>query len=336
MNNKNLLNSSGHTQQAAYISLSLSLLLLILKFWAYHVTKSQAVFSDAMESIVNVVSAFLGIVVVIVAARPADQDHPYGHGKVEFFSAAFEGGLIAFAAILICAQAVQALWQGVELHELDFGILMILAAGVANLILGLYLLWVSKKHKSITLHASSQHVISDFWTSLAVVAGLIVVKFTKLSWLDPLVALIMGVNLAWTGFMLVRRSIGGLLDAEDKEILKNLLVIIEKHRPEGIIQVHHCRVMRSGNYHHIDAHVVIPEFWNIAEAHDQTYLFEEELMKDYPYGGELHLHADPCRRAYCQACEVKECPVRKEQFITRRQLSIEELTNPEEPKEFTN
>lgn len=319
------------SRRATYISLFVGTLLLIVKFWAYRMTGSQAVFSDAMESIVNVAAAGLAIVIVAIAQKPADKDHPYGHGKAEFFSAAFEGGLISFASVLICVQAVQALIRGSSLEELGFGLTITVAAGCVNALLGWYLIRVGRKNQSAALEASGHHVLSDFWTSAGIAVGLGLVAITGISWIDPVAALIVGILLARTGFKLVRKSIGGLMDEKDRAILENLIQIIERDRPPGIIQLHHLRVMRSGRHHHIDAHAVVPEFWNVAEAHERTQEFEDQLIRDYPYSGELHLHVDPCRRAYCRSCRVADCPIRRHPFERDRRLSIDEVTNPEEP-----
>jgi cation diffusion facilitator family transporter len=321
-------------RHASYLSLGGSVVLLSLKFWAYELTGSQAIFSDAMESIVNVIAAALALVVLAAAVKPADKEHPYGHGKLEFFSAAFEGGLIAFASVLICVEAVQALLTGEALNALGLGVAITLGTGIANALLGWFLMKVGKRHGSAALEASGHHVMSDFLTSAGVAIGLGLVYFTGYDWIDPLVALLMGLLLALTGFRLVRRSVGGLLDEEDREILEQLLELVRLHRPIGIIQLHHVRVIRSGRYHHIDAHAVIPEYWDVAEAHSRTEGFEAELMKHYPNPGELHLHVDPCRKAYCRHCDMVDCPVRRMPFEELRPVSIDELTHPEEPEQF--
>ncbi len=327
-------NDDSLLKRSAQISLAVSIVLLAIKFVGYSLTHSQAVFSDAMESIVNVVAAAVAIFVIWYSRKPADQDHPYGHGKAEFFSAAFEGGLIAFASVLIAVQAVQALIHQHHVDQASIGVAITLGTGIANAALGFYLLRMGRRAQSATIEASGRHVLSDFWSSAGIAIGLGLVAVTKIQWLDPVVALFMALYLAKTGFGLVTKSFGALLDGEDREILENLVNIIGRERPSGIIQLHHVRVMRSGSYHHIDAHAVVPEYWDVGEAHEKTDAFETRLMKEYPYPGELHLHVDPCRRAYCRNCEVAECPIRKHAFEHLRQLSIEELTSPEEPKQF--
>jgi cation diffusion facilitator family transporter len=319
---------------AATISLFVAVLILALKFWAYHVTGSQAVFSDAMESIVNVIAALSLISLLKIASKPADEDHPYGHGKAEFFSSAFEGGLITFAAFLIVAQAVGALISGNTLLQLEVGIIIVLGAGVANLLLGLYLVSVGKRLKSLALVASGKHVISDFWTSAGTVVALVLVHLTGWVWLDATAALLLGGYLGRTGFQLLRESTEALMDAENTTLLRHILELFSRHRTPGIIRIHYTRVIRSGRYHHIDAHVVVPEFWEVQKAHEETNTFEQSVIQDYEYDGEIHFHVDPCRRAYCRACDLPSCPVRQEPFREKIQFTIEELRSPVEPEAF--
>lgn len=321
-------------RRAALLSLIVSIALFAAKFWAYRVTLSQAVFSDAMETVVNVAAALLALIVLSVAHKPADREHPYGHGKVEFFSSAFEGGLIAFASIVISFEAVQTLIRGATIGQAGIGLVVTLATGVVNALLGWYLIVSGKRHQSVALEASGHHVLSDFVTSAGVAIGLLLVNLTGFVWIDPVIALCVGVYLGYTGIRLVRTSIGGLMDENDRELIGRLLELVAEKRPQGIIHLHHMRVMRSGRYHHIDAHAVVPEFWNVAEAHDYTVAFEEQLMRNYNYPGELHLHIDPCQQAYCQVCDYEPCPIRLQPFERKHTLSLEELTDPEEPQEF--
>ncbi|MCB0366503.1 MAG: cation transporter [Bdellovibrionales bacterium] len=307
---------------------------MVVKFWGYTQSGSQAVFSDAMESIVNVVAAGLALFVIYYATKPADDDHPYGHGKAEYFSAAFEGGLITFAGLVIVIEAITALVQERQLYNAYLGIMVVAGAGVGNLILGLALLRVGKTRKSIALVASGKHLLSDFWTSVAVIGGLVLVWLTNLTWLDSATAIIIGVLLAREGFKLVRGSVGGLLDQEDLDVLQELESIFSPLATGGIIQIHHVKVIRSGAYHHIDAHLVLPEFWDIAQAHDRTDEFETLVIKNYPYGGEMNFHLDPCRKAYCAVCDLENCPVRAEQFKKRMPVKLDHLRSREEPKEF--
>ncbi|RME14089.1 MAG: cation transporter [Bdellovibrio sp.] len=332
--NKNLEKEKRYRIIAAIISVSVSVLLMGIKFWVQNLTGSNAVFSDAMESIVNVLAATLALFIIFYASKPADQDHPYGHGKAEYFSSIFEGGLISFAGLLIIIEAISALIKGSELKELSLGSIIVFAVGVVNLLLGVFLISMGKKNKSSALIASGKHVISDFYTSLGVVLGLLLVKWTGQTWIDPVAALIVASLLIFTGIKVIRESIGNLLDEENIATLEHLSKVFSKHAVNGIIQIHHVKVIRSGYYHHIDAHIVLPEFWNIKMVHEKIYQFEKNFLNDYGHDGEINYHLDPCRRVYCKVCDLKDCPIRQEPFQKRLPVLLDDLRSKEEPPEF--
>lgn len=315
-------------------ALIISLVLTAIKFAGWRMTMSQAVYSDFLESIVNIVVGVTAIWVVRFAAKPADQNHPYGHGKIEYFSAAFEGGLIAFAAVMIFIEAVPALINPRPLEKLGIGAGIVFICGAVNFGLGFFLKRIGKQIGSPALIANGEHITTDFYTSVGVTVGLLLAHWTGIPWVDPVVAIIIGIQLGWTGLRVVRRSAGGLLDEEDREILTDLAESLKKVDFGGVIQIHHTRIMRSGRFHHIDAHAVVPEFWDVAEAHERTESFEARLMRIYPQPGELHLHVDPCRQAYCRRCDVPDCPIRLSKFEKRFLPDLESLTSPEEPEAF--
>jgi cation diffusion facilitator family transporter len=319
--------------RAGVLSSVVAVVLLAAKFEAYRRTGSAAVLSDALESIVNVVAAAFGIGSILFAGRPADRNHPYGHGKIEFFSAAFEGGLIVFAAILIVYEALKSLVLGPELRALDLGLAIVFAAGVVNALLGLYLVRMGRRHASLTLVADGKHVLSDWWTSAGIVAGLLVVRVTGIAWLDPLVACLVALQLFWTGFRLVREAAGGLLDEEDPELLRRLVAALgPRIGRDGVIHLHHLRARRAGRYHHVDAHLVVPEFWPVERAHAVSDALAGSVIRALGVEGELVFHTDPCRRAYCKECDVDACPVRVEAFAARPALTLEEAVRPDEAR----
>jgi len=314
---------------AGVASLIVGTVLLGAKYLAYQLTGSTAILSDAMESIVNVVAATFAIGGLVFAGRPADRNHPYGHGKIEFFSAAFEGGLIAFAALMIVYEAGDALLAGSAVRQLDRGLAITAGAGAVNLALGAFLVRIGRRSHSLTLVADGQHVLSDFWTSLGVVVGLLLVRMTGVVWLDPLVAALVGLNLAWTGLRLVRGAAAGLLDEEDADLVAKLLAALNASMVPGIIRVHNLRAIRSGRFSHIDAHLVVPEFWTVERAHDAADTFEREVITGCGIEGEIVFHTDPCRRAYCARCDIADCPIRVEPFRSRTALTVEEIVQPD-------
>lgn len=314
--------------RAGAISLVVAVLLLVVKFEAWRRTGSAAVLSDALESIVNVLAAGFSLAGLWFAGLPADRNHPYGHGKIEFFAAAFEGGLIAFAALLILWESGRVLLHGGELRELDTGILLVAGAGAGNGLLGVFLLRTGRKHGSLTLIADGQHVLSDFWTSVGLVVGLVLVRLTGLVWIDPLVAMCVAVVLLVTGAKLVRMAAGGLLDEEDPELVQRVVALLERQFGNGVIRVHHLRAIRAGRVPHISAHLVVPEFFTVERAHDLAERVAARVQKELGEG-EMVFHTDPCHRSYCAMCDVETCSVRQQPFTGRQALTVEEAVTPD-------
>ena len=307
-------------------------LILAAKYQAYRLTGSTAVLSDALESIVNVLAAVFALGGLLFAGRPADRNHPYGHGKIEFFSAAFEGGLIAFASILIVYEAVRTLVAGPEVHQIGVGLLIVLGSALVNLALGLYLVRTGRRYVSLTLIADGQHVLADVWTSAGIIVGLGLVRLTGQAWLDPVVALLVALWLMTTGFRLVRHAAGGLLDEEDPFLLKRVLGALQKYVGNGVIRVHHLRAIRSGRFQHVEAHLVVPEFWSVEHAHDLSEDVAARVMRDLGTEGEMVFHIDPCHRVYCATCDLEDCPIRREPFIRLTPLTLEEAVQPDMPR----
>lgn len=313
------------TIRSAWISLIASVGITSMKFVAYYVTQSQAVFSDALESIVNVLTAIVALIVMKFVSEPADEQHPYGHGKLEYFSSAFEGGMIAFASLAIAYEAVISLIKGPVLHKLEMGMAVVGVAAVLNLLLFLHLNWVAKKHHSEALLASAAHVLSDVITTVGVIVGLILVKVTGWIWLDPLVALLVAVQLLYSAYRIVRQSAGGLIDEIDLRSLGKLVTAINKNKKLGLIDVHNVKIIRSGKFHHVDAHLVVPDFWDTIKVHNESHEFEKNVVADYPYDGEFAFHVDPCQKEYCSICEFEPCPIRQRPFSQCRLVTVESV-----------
>jgi cation diffusion facilitator family transporter len=317
--------------RAGVVSLVAGAAILGAKLLAYGLTGSKAVLSDALESIVNVVAALFALGSIAFAARPADKNHPYGHGKMEFFTAVFEGGLVAFAAVLILFEGVRSLLRGVEIRRLDAGMLVVTGAAVANLVLGLFLVREGRRARSPALLADGRHVLSDVWTTGGVLLGLLLVWWTGLTWIDPVMAIVVGLLLCRAGFGLVREAAGGLLDEEDPALLEELAGVIARMPFEGAIEVHEARAIRSGSFAHVDAHVVVPEFWSVLESHEAVARVERWVLQHWKHPGEIVFHVDPCRRAYCARCPVEPCPIRAAAFVARPPVTRESLVGPTLP-----
>lgn len=319
---------ASRRQLVAAVALVGGLLIFLAKVVGWRTTGSSAVLSDALESIVNVVAASFAIFALRFAARPADRDHPYGHGKIEFIAAAFEGGLISFAAVMIVFAAGRALIEGPELRQLDLGLAITAAAGAANLLLGSFVHREGKKLQSPTLIADGQHILSDVWTTAGVLLGLALVRLTGVAWLDPVAALAVGLLLGRTGVRLVRESVDALLDREDPELLERLVQAFNDSPHAGIHRVHRLRAIRSGNLVHVDAHVFVPEHWTVREAHARVLQLEEFVKQRSGLVGELALHLDPCHTSVCSGCTLPACPIRQEDFMGKGTLTVEAAVGP--------
>ncbi len=313
------------TIRATWISLVMSCLIMGLKFYAFGLTQSTAILSDAAESVVNVIAAFVSVIVMKAVAEPADEDHPYGHGKLEYFSAAFEGGLIAFASLAIAQEAIRALIRGESLNQLGIGTGILLFSAVGNLVLSWYLKKVAREHRSEALKASADHVMSDVVTTGGVLVGLGLIYLTNIPWLDPLIALLVALHLGYSGYKIVRKSAGGLLDEVDQRSLHQLVKAFEEKRKDWVIDIHQLKVIRSGQFHHIDGHLVVPDFWDVANTHKCLDQYEKEVVSSYPFDGEIAFHVDPCEKRYCSRCRLENCPIRMKKFEGHQAFSAQSL-----------
>jgi len=280
-------------KKAAFISLSVGIGMFIAKSGAYFITGSEAIFSDAAESVVHVIATSIALYSIILSSKPPDESHPYGHGKVEFFSAGIEGFLIVFAALYIIFESVKAILFPSELKSLDTGIIVVASAAVINMILGYYLIHMGKKTNSITLTADGKHVLTDSFTSFGVLIGIILVMVTGLEILDPLFAIGVALNILFTGFRLMRQSVGGLMNEIDDNLLKEISDELISIKKVYWIDIHELRFWISGDKIFMDFHLIMPYYFSIRESHTEENEIEELLLKKFPRL-QLKIHFDYC------------------------------------------
>jgi len=292
----------------AGLSLGVSVGLVAIKFAAYFLTHSDAVFSDALENIANVLTAGFGLYSIRMAHRPADDDHPYGHGKIEFFSAGLEGSMILLAAVLIAGKIALSTLTGGGHHieDLDTGLILMGGALVVNGFLGLGL-WVrGRKHRSLTLEAGGIHLVVDALDSVAVLAAIAIVKLTGWQWVDTAAALAVAGYIAILGLRLVKRSAAGLMDEEDPADRTLLHKILDSHvgpdaKEPRICSYHKLRHRDSGRYQWVDFHIMVPAGWSIAQGHRVASSIEHEIELAL---GEANAtaHVEPCESEQCVTC----------------------------------
>lgn len=282
--------------RAGLLSVVIGFVMLGLKLGAYLVTGSATIMSDALESVVHVAATVMMFWCLRVAARRPDDDHPYGHGKVEYLSIGFEGGTILLAALGIVWEAARNWWTGHVPGDLGLGFVLIAAAVVINLGLGFHLIRVGKRTGSQILVADGHHVLSDVWTSLGVLAGVGVMWMLPghpaLIWLDSGIAVVLALVLVIAGGGLMRQALRGLLDEADPQLLSKVVIAINEIRDPDWQDIHNLRLRRSGDLAFVEFHMVVPEHWTIGQGHDASERLETHILKALGMKGSVMIHLD--------------------------------------------
>ncbi len=290
---------------------ALSVVLFIIKIVAWALTHSVAILTDALESIVNVAAGFIGVYSLYVSAKPRDNDHPYGHGKVEFISAAIEGTLIFVAGIFIIVSAAKNISQPKQVHKIDIGILLVAATALINYGAGVVCSRAGKKNNSLALVASGQHLKSDTYTTAGIIAGLVLLYFTKVAWIDSVVAILFACIISLTGYKIIRKSIAGIMDEADEKLLQEMVKTLNEHRRANWVDMHNIRIIKYGATLHLDAHLTVPWYFNVYEAHHEIDELTGLLRKKYGDSLEIFVHSDACMQFSCAICIKPDCNVRQ-------------------------
>ncbi|HTY24442.1 MAG TPA: cation diffusion facilitator family transporter [Desulfomonilaceae bacterium] len=300
--------------------------LMGLKFCGYWITGSSAILSDALESIINVVASGFGLGSVVVSAKPADASHPYGHGKIEFFAAGFEGALILFAAVGIFIEGMKQILDPQDLPRLGSGLFFLLMASVGNLVLGLVILRTGKRTKSLVLEADGKHLLTDVYTSGAVLVGLVLVYVTGWFRFDGIIACLAGLNIVFWGVKLVRQGFGELMHTSDPELLDEICDLLSRHKKDIWIDIHQLRSWRSGKTVHVDFHLILPKELTLDEGHSEVKELEAIFDKHFKGMSDLLIHLDPCLEPECPVCGHDPCDMRREARIHEKIWNRQALT----------
>jgi len=275
-------NNRAALARYAWISIGASILTILLKSLAYLLTNSVGFLSDAVESIVNLVAGFMALAMLTVAARPADEIHAYGHSKAEYFSSTTEGILILVAAGGIITTAVRRFLAPQPLEQLGIGVALSVVASLVNFFAARILLKTGKRENSITLEADAHHLMTDVWTSLGVITGMAIVALTGWQTIDPIVAVLVGLNIIWTAYQLLRRSVAGLMDASlPVKEQKIIMDVMEKFRGKGVV-FHSLRTRQSAAQRFLSVHMRAPGTWTLHEAHHVAEDFEHAVRDELP------------------------------------------------------
>lgn len=278
---------------AMRLSLVAGALMLVIKGAAYFITGSAAILSDAAESVVHIFAVSFAAYSLRLSMKPPDESHRYGHDRITFFSAGFEGAMIIIAAVYIVYEAIMKWLGGLALENLGTGTLFTALATVLNGALGWFLVRQGKKFNSLVLEANGKHVLTDSWTSLGVILALVLTMITGWLPFDPILAIIVALNILWTGGKLMRQSIGGLMDESDPETDKTLRVILERETARHGAAFHGLRHRNAGSRLLVEVHLLFPDQSSVADAHEAATLIEKEIRRAFPSQVEVVSHLEP-------------------------------------------
>jgi cation diffusion facilitator family transporter len=292
---------------------------------AYYITHSVAILTDALESTVNVISGFIGLYSLYVAAKPRDLDHPYGHGKAEFISAAVEGTLILVAGLYIIYECILQFLQPQPLHSLDKGMILVAIAGAVNYIMGYIAIRKGTQNNSLALIASGKHLQSDTFSTIGILVGILLIRITGWQMLDTIVALLFSFFIIYTGYKILRASLAGIMDEADKALLKQMITHLNLHRQPNWIDLHNLRVIKYGSILHVDCHLTVPWYLNVHEAHQEVDALSEKIRMELGESIELFVHSDGCLDFSCPICTKTDCPVRKHAFERKVEWTLDNI-----------
>lgn len=293
---------------------------------AWYITHSVAILTDALESTVNVVAGLIGVYSLYISAKPRDESHPYGHGKIEFISAAVEGTLITGAGLLILYEAIMSLLHPPSINKLDYGIILVAVTAVVNYFTGAVCINTGRKNNSLPLVASGRHLQSDTWSTLAIITGLLLIYITGIVWLDSAVAFVFAFIIVYTGYKIVRSSVAGIMDESDITLLEELVKLLNNNRRENWIDLHNVRIIKYGSTIHMDCHLTLPWYLNVREGHEEVEALASIVKEKYGQAVELFVHADGCQEFSCRICSKQNCLVRQHSLEKKLEWNINNIS----------
>ncbi|MGB0390951.1 MAG: cation diffusion facilitator family transporter [Salibacteraceae bacterium] len=299
------------------VALLLGVVLFGLKSAAYIITNSNAILTDALEGLVNILGAGFGLFSLYYATLPKDENHPYGHGKIEFISSGFEGGLILVAGVSMIAKAIYTFFFPEEINMNLLGISLVVIAGILNTIMGWSMQKQGEKVNSVQLQAGGKHLLSDGYSTGGLILGLTIVWATDVVALDNVLAILLGVIISVTGVKIIRKSIAGVMDEADPDQLNQVATIVNEQRASCWVDMHNLKIVRYGAKIHLDAHLTLPWFFSLQESHEQVNVLEEVLNKAFDNAVEASIHMEPCLPKSCSICQFTSCTFRKDEMVKK-------------------
>ncbi len=299
------------------VVLLVGIALMVLKFVAYGYTSSGAVLTDAVESIVNVLAGSFALYSLYYAARPKDEDHPYGHGKIEFLSTGVEGGMVFAAGLAMMVQGALSFVKPHTIQNISLGFILTVVSGAVNFLLAGILMRKGKRLHSSSMIADGKHLLTDTLSSAGVLLGLLLIWLTGYFWVDYVITVILGGFIAYTGFHLIREAVTNLLDKADYGKIEHLIEVLNAKRKESWIDIHNLRVVKYGSVVHVDCHMTLPWYFTLEEAHAEVDAVDKLATAEFSHEIEFFIHSDPCIPTSCSVCLMHQCQVRQHALVKR-------------------
>ena len=290
-----------------------SAVLMLIKFYAFFITGSNTILSDALESIINVAAGGFALGSLVLSLRPKDNNHPYGHGKIEFISSGAEGTMIIIAGLSIIIKSASSFLEPKTLTSLDTGLLLITISGILNYIVGYGIMKRGQKTHALILEANGKHLMTDAYSTAGIMVGLVLIYATDLFWLDDAFAIVVGIMIIVTGVKIIRKSLAGVMDEADFTVIDELVHHLNIVRKPEWIDIHNLRTIKYGNTIHIDCHATLPWYWTIQQGHSEISRISESMNNHLPRNLEFFIHVDPCKTTMCPKCSL-DCSHRKDPF----------------------
>ena len=314
--------------KAQYYLTALTVVVFALKMVVFFMTHALSVLSDTLESVVNIIATLVGSYSMYIASKPKDKDHPYGHGKAEFVSSAFQGSLIIGVGCLILYQSIQSYFNPGTLHNLGNGFWLLIIIAIINITTALFVMQMGKKNNSSTLKTSGKLFLIDFFTTFSVAAGLLILIVTGIQKVDAIIAALLGVWVLYDGYKILRASLAGIMDEADMALLENVIEELDANRNNNWIDLHNLRVIKYGSLLHIDCHLTMPWYLNVHEAHRVMDQFTDLIKSRFGDSVEFFIHIDGCMPFSCAICTLDQCEKRQTPFKQKLKWTMENvLTN---------
>jgi cation diffusion facilitator family transporter len=296
--------------------------LMGFKFLAYYYTNSGAILTDAVESIVNVLAGSFALYSLYYAAKPKDEDHPYGHGKIEFLSTGVEGGMVSIAGLAMIVKGIASFVEPHEVQNIDIGVGISVFSGAVNFLLAKILITKGTRLHSSTMVADGKHLMTDTISSVGVIIGLGLIYFTQLFWIDYVITILLGGFITYTGFQLIKEAVTNLLDKADYGKIEHLIKVLNSKRKESWIDIHNLRVVKYGSVVHVDCHMTLPWYYTLEEAHTEVDAVDKLATQEFNHDIEFFIHSDPCLPKSCSICTMHDCKVRQHPLVKKLEWGL--------------